>query len=120
MFGILKSEASRLKMTVVWSWQGWRAAWASEKTLRQWTLANCLSAVLAFALDLSSVERALIIGFGLMILVAELLNTAIEDVVDRISPDDHPLSKKAKDVGSAAVAVAAIAAGAVWLIVLIG
>ena len=120
MIRSLKSEIHRLKMTVVWSWQGWRAAWGSEKTLRQWTLANALSAALALMLDLSSVERALIIGFGLMILVAELLNTAIEEAVNRISREDHPLAKKAKDVGSAAVAVAAITAGLIWVIVLIG
>ena len=116
----LKSEMLRLMLTVVWSWQGWRAAWASEKTLRQWTLANAVSVALALIIDLSPVERALIIGFGLLVLVAELLNTAIEETVNRISYVDHPLSKKAKDIGSAAVAVTAIAAGLVWLIVLVG
>ncbi len=120
MFDIVKSEAHRLKMTVVWSLQGWAAAWASEKTLRQWSLANALSIALALVLDLTSVERALIIGFGLLILVAELLNTAIEETVNRISYVDHPLSKKAKDVGSAAVAVTALTAGVIWVIVLIG
>jgi len=120
MIGTVKSELRRLKMTVYWSWQGWWAAWASEKTLRQWTLANLVSALLACALDLSPVERALIIGFGLLVLVAELLNTAVEETVNRISMEDHPLSKKAKDIGSAAVAMTAIAAGIIWLIVLIG
>ncbi|MDJ0825237.1 MAG: diacylglycerol kinase [Rhodobacter sp.] len=120
MIEFVKSEAHRLKMTVVWSWQGWWAAWETEKTLRQWTLANALSILLALALDLSPVERALIIGFGLLILVAELLNTAIEETVNRISYVDHHLSKKAKDIGSAAVAVTAIAAGLVWLIILVG
>ncbi len=120
MMETLKSEAHRLKMTVVWSLQGWQAAWASEKTLRQWTLANVLSAGLALVLDLSAAERALVIGFGLLILAAELMNTAVEEAVNRISRLDHPLSKKAKDVASAAVALTAIAAGAVWLIVLIG
>jgi len=116
----LKSEVQRLKMTVVWSWAGWRAAWASEKTLRQWTWANVASVSLALVLDLSSVERALIVGFGLLILAAELMNTGIEEAVNRVGREDHPLSKKAKDVGSAAVAVTAIAAGLVWVIVLVG
>jgi diacylglycerol kinase (ATP) len=120
MLRFVKSEAYRLKMTCVWSWQGWCAAWASEKTLRQWSLANALSAGLALALDLTTVERALIIGFGLLILVAELLNTAVEETVNRIGPEDHPLSKKAKDVGSAAVAVAALTAGLIWVLVLFG
>ncbi len=120
MLKALNAELHRLKMTVIWSLEGWAAAWASEKTLRQWTLANGISIVLALVLDLTSVERALIIGFGLLILVAELLNTAIEETVNRISRADHPLSKKAKDVGSAAVALTALTAGLIWLIILIG
>jgi diacylglycerol kinase (ATP) len=120
MIAALRNEAIRLKYTVIWSVDGWRAAWASEASLRHWTRLNAASVVLAMVLDLSSVERALVVGFGLMILVAELLNTSIEDLVDRIDTAQHPLSKKIKDVGSAGVAIAAVAAGLVWLIVLIG
>jgi diacylglycerol kinase (ATP) len=120
MRDFLTSEAARLRDTCIWSWQGWCAAWASEKTLRQWTLANVLSAALALALDLSAGERALIIALGLLILVAELLNTAIEEVVDYISSAVDERAKKAKDCGSAAVAVTAIAAGLVWVVVLVG
>jgi diacylglycerol kinase (ATP) len=120
ILGIIQQEGLRLRNTVVWSWQGWCAAWATEKTLRQWSLANALSAALALSLDLTPAERALIIGLGLLILVAELLNTAIEEVVDYISTTENPRAKKAKDCGSAAVAVAAIAAGLAWLIILIG
>ena len=120
MLGMLKAESHRIWMTIVWSWQGWAAAWASEKSLRQWTLANVISAGLALMLDFSAVERAMIIGFGLLILAAELLNTGIEEAVNRISTDENPLSKKAKDAGSAGVAVTAITAGLVWLILLIG
>ena len=116
----IRAEAARLRNTVVWSWQGWTASWRSDKTLRQWTLAHALSAALAFALDLSTVERALILGFGLLILVAELINTAVENTVDRIGLEQHELSRKAKDAGSACVAVAALTAGIVWLVVLFG
>ena len=116
----LKGELHRIWMTIVWSWQGWTAAWAGERSLRQWTLANVISAALALMLDFTAPERALIIGFGLLILAAELLNTGIEEAINRISPDQHPLSKKAKDAGSAGVALTAIAAGVVWLILLIG
>lgn len=118
MIEILTQEARRLSNTVIWSWQGWTAAWGSEKTLRQWALANAISAGFALSLDLTPGERATIIGLGLVILVAELLNTAIEEVVDYISTDLNPRAGKAKDCGSAAVAVAAIAAGIAWLIVL--
>ncbi len=117
---ILRAEARRFANTVVWSLAGWRAAWASEKTLRQWTLANFASATLAFSLDLTPGERALILALGLMVLAAELLNTAIEEVVDYISSAEHPRAKKAKDCGSAGVALAALAAGVAWVVVLVG
>lgn len=116
----IASEYHRLKNTIIWSWQGWTASWATEKTLRQWTLANVISAGLAFYLDLSGLERAVIIGFGLLILVAELINTAVENTIDRIGPEFHDMAKKAKDAGSACVAVAALTAGIVWLVVLFG
>ncbi|MEO5620197.1 MAG: diacylglycerol kinase [Cypionkella sp.] len=120
MTSLIRSEALRLCNTVLWSWQGWRAAWRSEKTLRQWTLVNCASAALAFWLPLSGAERAVLLGLGLMVLVAELLNTAIEEVVDYISLSQDPRAKKAKDCGSAAVAVAAIAGGLAWVVILLG
>lgn len=116
----LQAEARRLANTVIWSWQGFRAAWSTEKTLRQWTLANAASAALAFMLDLSPAERSLILALGLLVLAAELINTAIEEVVDHISPGPDPRAKKAKDCGSACVALAAIAAGVAWVVVLVG
>ncbi|MBL9074659.1 diacylglycerol kinase [Tabrizicola sp.] len=117
---MLAAEARRFANTVIWSWEGFRAAWATEKTLRQWTLANVLSAALAFSLQLSPAERALILALGLLVLAAELINTAIEEVVDHISPGHDPRAKKAKDCGSACVALAAIAAGVAWVVVLVG
>ena len=120
MRDMLQAEAKRLANTVIWSWEGFRAAWATEKTLRQWTLANVLSAVLAFSLDLTSAERGLILALGLLILAAELINTAIEEVVDHISPGPDPRAKKAKDCGSACVALTALAAGVAWVVVLVG
>jgi diacylglycerol kinase (ATP) len=120
MRDMLAAEARRLANTVIWSWEGFRAAWATEKTLRQWTIANALSAALAFSLALSPGERALILALGLLILAAELINTAIEEVVDHISPGPDPRAKKAKDCGSACVALAALAAGVAWAVVLVG
>lgn len=114
------AEARRLANTVIWSGQGFRAAWATEKTLRQWSIANILSAGLAVTLDLSPAERALILALGLLVLAAELINTAIEEVVDHISPGPDPRAKKAKDCGSACVALAALAAGVAWVVVLVG
>ena len=117
MRDMLAAEARRLANTVIWSWDGWRAAWATEKTLRQWTIANVLSAALAFSLDLTPGERGLILALGLLVLAAELINTAIEEVVDHISPGHDPRAKKAKDCGSACVALTAIAAGVAWVVV---
>ena len=120
MWDYLVREAARLGRTSAYSWQGFRAAWASEKSVRQWALANAASAALAFTLDLSAGERALILALGLMVLASELYNTAIEAVVDIASPERHPLAAKAKDCGSAAVALTGLAGGVAWLIVLVG
>lgn len=120
MWVFLQGEIRRIGNTFVWSWQGWRAAWASEKTLRQWSIVNLLSAALAFSLDLSPGERALILALGLLILAAELANTALEVAIDYISSEQHPLAKKAKDCGSACVALTALAGGVAWVVLLIG
>ncbi len=120
MRAIIAAELRRFGNTVLWSWQGWCAAWATEKTLRQWFIVNVLSAALALTLDLAATERALILALGLLILAAELGNTAIEKLCDHITPDNHPAIKKVKDCGSAMVALAAIAGGVAWLVVLWG
>lgn len=116
----LTAEMRRIGWTTVWSWRGWKSAWATEKSLRQWTLANFLSALAAFALPLDTAERALILALGLVLLAAELANTAIETIVDHILPDPHPVAARAKDCGSAVVALTALAAGVAWLVVLWG
>lgn len=114
------AEWRRFLNTCRWSWAGWTAAWASEKSIRQWTLANAISASLALVIDLTATERAVILALGLLVLAAELINTAIEETVDYISDRRDPRAGKAKDCGSAAVAVTAIAAGVAWLVILIG
>jgi len=120
MWAFIASEIARFANTCIWSLSGWRAAWASEKSLRQWALVNVLSAALAFCLPLATAERALILALGLLVLAAELINTAIEVIVDHILPGPHPAAKKAKDCGSACVALAALAGGVAWLAILIG
>lgn len=111
---------SRLRLRCIWSWEGLVATWASEHSFRSWVWANLISAALALWLPLSPAERALILALGLLILAAELLNTAIEDAIDLTMPDQHPLAKRAKDAGSAGVAVASVAAGLAWVVILIG
>ncbi|WP_380053488.1 diacylglycerol kinase [Falsihalocynthiibacter sp. SS001] len=103
-----------------WSWQGWRMMWREEPSLQQWIVANAASITLALVLDLTTAERALIIALGILVLAAECFNTAIERCIDYLSPAYHPMAKAAKDAGSAGVAISAIAAGAAWLVILIG
>jgi diacylglycerol kinase (ATP) len=116
----LKAEIARIGKTARWSWQGWCAAWTSEKSIRQWTVVNILSALLAMLLDLTGGERALLLALGLLVLAAELINTALEETINYISTDHHPLAGKVKDCGSAVVAITAIAGGVAWLAILIG
>lgn len=116
----LRIEALRFRNTVVWSWQGWAAAWATEKSLRQWTVVNIISAALAMVLNLTPAERGLILALGLLVLAMELINTGLEEAIDYISKDQNPRAKKAKDCGSAAVALAALAGGVAWVVLLIG
>ncbi|MEQ9695780.1 diacylglycerol kinase [Shimia sp. SDUM112013] len=110
----------RLRLRVIWSWAGARLAWKEEHSFRTWVWANLVSATLALWLPLETGERALILALGVLVLAAELVNTAIERAVDYISEDHHPLAGQAKDAGSAAVALTAIAAGVAWLVVLWG
>ncbi len=114
------AEIARIGNTCRWSWQGVRSAWEREKSFRQWLVVNLLSAALAFTVALTPAERALILALGLLVLVMELVNTAIEETVDYISEAHDPRAGRAKDAGSAAVAVAAIAGGVAWLVVLVG
>jgi len=120
MIDWLMAEVRRIGNTTKWSWEGWVAAWAREKSLRQWGLVNVISAALAFLVDMTPGERALILVLGLLLLAAELANTAIEEVVDYISEEIDPRAKRAKDAGSAVVAVTAIAGGVAWLVIMLG
>ncbi len=76
---------------------------------------NIVSASLALFLPLVLWAKALIICLGLLILAAEAFNTAIERVVNHLSPEQHPLAKAAKDAGSAGVAITAVTAGVAWI-----
>ncbi|MGB0900521.1 diacylglycerol kinase [Halocynthiibacter sp.] len=119
MMGFLKSQWDRFKWRAIWSWEGWVNCWQEEHSLKQWIFANAISAPLALWLPLSGGERALILALGVLILAAELFNTAIERCVDLITMEKHDLAKQAKDLGSAGVAVTALAAGVAWVAVLV-
>jgi len=98
---------------------GLRAAYIAEAAFRQLVLLNLLLIPLAFLLDVSRVERAVLIAVVFLGLIVELLNSAIEATVDRISFELHPLAKQAKDMGSAAQLLALCLIGLVWAVILI-
>ena len=106
-----KGGLSRIVGAFRYSIEGFRAAWRHEHAFRQEVMVAVPATVVALLLKISAFEKlALIVVLGLVLLV-ELINAAIEAVVDRVSLERHPLSKAAKDLGSAAVALAiAIAA----------
>ncbi|ERM59731.1 MULTISPECIES: diacylglycerol kinase [Vibrio] len=100
------------------SWQGLTSSFKSEAAFRQEVFMAAILIPLAFYLDVSQVERILMISAVVLVMVVELINTAIEAVVDRIGSEHHELSGMAKDVGSAAVLICLILAGYVWLEIL--
>ena len=102
-----------------YSWKGLRAAWRKEEAFRQEVLVALVAVPVAWFLGETGLERALLIAVVLQVLMVELLNTGIENVVDRIGADPHKLSGRAKDVGSAAVMVAIVIAVVVWAGVLL-
>ncbi|MEM8592419.1 MAG: diacylglycerol kinase [Pseudomonadota bacterium] len=114
----LRYVAKRLYWRCVWSWAGTRDAWANEHSFRSWVWANVVSAGLAFWL-LEGAALALILALGVLILAAEAMNTALERAVDLISDEQSDLARRAKDAGSAAVALTGVAAGIAWIILLL-
>lgn len=93
-------------------------AWRHEPSFRQEMVLFAMLVPLGLWLGKTAGEKALLAGSLLLVLFAELINSAVEAVVDRIGPEIHPLSGRAKDLGSAAVLLTMIHAGAVWLLIL--
>lgn len=100
------------------SWAGLLEAWRGEAAFRQEIILVFVLTPIAFVLGDSGVERALLVGSLLPVLVAELLNSAIEALADRFGREIHPLLGRAKDLGSAAVLLALLNVVGVWLLVL--
>ena len=96
-----------------YSMAGLRAGWA-ETAFRQEALAAFVLLPLAFWLGQTWVEVALLAGSVMMVMVVELLNTGVESAIDRIGPEWHDLSKRAKDMGSAAVLLSLLVCIGVW------
>jgi len=108
---------SRLVHAFGYSLEGLRAGWG-EAALRQEMVAAVLLLPLAFWVGQSWLEVALLCGAVVLVLIVELLNTGIETAIDRIGPEWHALSKRAKDMGSAAVLLSLLLCGGIWAVAL--
>ncbi len=114
------TDLGRLVRATRYSLDGLRAAWKNEAAFRQEVAATVVLVPLALVLGQSWNQRALLLFSWLAVLVVELVNSAIETVVDRIGPQEHHLSARAKNLASAAVMLSLIAAGLVWAMILAG
>lgn len=113
-----KSGLGRIVAACRYSADGFRAAWQNEHAFRQELIVVVIGIVLALVLKISAFEKFVLIAVLLFVLCVELINSALEAVVDRISLERHPLSKNAKDFGSAAVMLAILIAAGAWIVVL--
>jgi len=109
----------RLYRALVWSMSGLKATFVHEAAFRQELLLCAVLAPLAFYFGRTGVEKSLLLGSLLLILIVELLNSAVETTVDRIGADQHDLAGRAKDMGSAAVFLSLVNAAATWLFVIL-
>lgn len=114
-----KQGLTRLINALGYSRDGLAAAWKNEAAFREEVLLAIVTIPLAIVLGKTGIERALLIGAILLILIVEILNSGLEAVVDKASPEKHELAKRAKDMGSAAVLLSLINAAVIWACVLL-
>ena len=114
-----KTGVARIVQAFLNSLAGLGDAWRHESAFRQEILLAAVLVPIACLVPVTGPERALLVGSVLLVLVVELLNSSVEAAIDRISLDRHSLSKRAKDLGSAAVLVALVLLGVVWILVLV-
>ncbi|MFV5453352.1 diacylglycerol kinase [Acinetobacter towneri] len=108
------SGLQRILNATSYSLAGFKAAFKNEAAFRQIILINSLLIPLSFFMPVSRVEQVIMIVVCLLAIIVELINSAIEAVVDRVSMEQHPLSKNAKDMGSAAQFVALAIIALTW------
>jgi len=112
------SEIRRLIAAFGYSFEGLKAI-SSHPAFRTELLVSIIMLPLALCLGHNGVERAMLVGSLFLVLIVELLNTGVETAINRISPEIHPLSKLAKDVGSAAVLLSIVNACVIWFFIVI-
>jgi diacylglycerol kinase (ATP) len=114
-----ESVIGHIKNAFIYTFAGLKAAWKNELAFRAEIVVAIVMVPLGLWMGRSSAERALLIASLLLILVTELVNSALEAVVDRIGPERHELSKRAKDMGSAAAFISMVTAALVWIIIVV-
>jgi diacylglycerol kinase (ATP) len=110
----------RIWNALFYSLDGLNAALRHEAAFRQEAFLALILIPTAFVVPANGIGRALMLGSVLLVLIVELLNSAVEATVDRVSIEQHPLAKRAKDIGSAAVFIALVNVPVVWGLVLVG
>lgn len=110
---------SRIIHAFKYSFDGLVATFKSESAFRQDILLCICATILQFFIDVSPLSRILMMSSLILILISELINTAIETIIDRIGAEKHPLSKKAKDIGSAIVLLTIICVVLLWVFLII-
>lgn len=114
-----KSGLDRIFAAFFYSMDGLRSAWKTEHAFRQELMLAVPATVIALLLPVPALQKLALIGVLILLLIVELINSAIEAVIDRVSLERHPLAKNAKDFGSAAVFLALLLAGATWTIIVL-
>ena len=104
----------RMFFTIRYSILGFKAAWEHEESFRQQLIVAVIALPLSILIAKNWGEYVILLGSLMLILIVELLNSALETIVDRISTEHHPLSGRAKDLGSAAAMLAMVMAGIIW------
>lgn len=115
-----KTGLKRLVNAFGYSMDGFKAAYQHEDAFRQEVWLSLVMIPLTFYLEAETLHRILMVGSVLLVMIVELLNSAVEAVVDRVSIERHALAKRAKDIGSAAVLLALINLAVVWGLILLG
>lgn len=109
----------RLVNAFFFSIAGFKAIWQHEEAFRQEVMLFVVTTPIALWLKVTAVEKTLLIGSVVLVLLVELLNSAVEAVVDRVGFEHHELSGRAKDIGSAAVSLSLAWAAVTWILILI-
>lgn len=114
-----KSGLKRIFGAIGYSFDGFKTAWRGEHAFRQELVLVVVATIVALLLPVTALEKLMLIGVFVLVLIVELLNSAIEAVVDRVSLERNPLSKNAKDLGSAAVFLMLSLAAATWAVIVL-